>query len=108
MSQSTTTSTTTSSEGPAATAETNNNNNSGNNNQDLELPATTLEAAISKIGELEAKRDKLLADKTKTDKEIEKLNKRTRIETLKVWYQENSFLEREGTIALNNNAIRTA
>ena len=83
MSQSTTTSTTTSSEGPAATAETNNNNNSGNNNQDLELPATTLEAAISKIGELEAKRDKLLADKTRTDKEIEKLNKRTRIETLK-------------------------
>jgi hypothetical protein len=50
--------------------------------QGEELPST-LEAAIDTIKQLTMKRDKLLADKAKTDKEIEKLNKRTRIETLK-------------------------
>ena len=48
----------------------------------IELP-TTLESALERIKELRSKRDTLLADKAKTDKEVEKLTKRTRIETLK-------------------------
>jgi hypothetical protein len=68
MSQST--STATSSEGGTASTPTE-ANNSGNNSQDLESLPTTLETAISKIAELKTKRDTLLADKARTDKEVE-------------------------------------
>src|SRR4051812_34183800 len=69
---------------PVVTAEeTNNcagNNNSNNNNsQDFSELPTTLEAALERIKELRSKRDTLLAQKEKSEKEVEKLTKRSRL-----------------------------
>jgi hypothetical protein len=83
MSQPTTTST--------VTSTTSSDSSSSNNNQveaegaiegGVELPST-LEAALDVIKKLEAKRTELLTQKEKSTKEIEKLQKRTRMETLK-------------------------
>jgi hypothetical protein len=80
MSQPVTTSTTaatSSGDGPVSATETNNSSNSQE-----ELPST-LESAIDMIKQLTTKKEQLLAQKDKSAKEIEKLNKRTRMETLK-------------------------
>jgi hypothetical protein len=84
MSQpSTTTSSATSSEGqPVVTEEATNSGDNSNTQDFSELPST-LEAALERIKELRSKRDLLLSEKTKSEKEIEKLTKLTRMETLK-------------------------
>jgi hypothetical protein len=99
MSQSTT------SEGSSSVAvvETDNNsstsNNNSSNNQDLELPKD-LPSALQKIKELSDKRDKLLAEKERTDKEVEKLTKRSRLAQIRslvprVLYRNSNDYENE-------------